>query len=148
MAGLRVIANQMAEQIRAAVDGVDSLDIQVEPRMVLTPTPLTVDIYPGDLSRDAGSAAFDDVSGGYLLTVRSRINAPDFDSAYDILVALMDDEDDLCLAVALLDEKTLNGNAHDLEVRDHSGLRVYETLDGEGGYLGFQFTTLVLPAKS
>lgn len=116
--------------------------------MVLTPTPLTIDIYPGNLSRDAQTAAFDDVSGGYLLTVRARINTPDFDAAYDILLSLMDDADALCLALAVLDDQTLNGYATSIAVVDHTGLQLFEALDGEGGYLGFQFTALVLAAQS
>lgn len=148
MAGLRAIVVEMADQIRATLNGATSLDVQVEPRMVLTPTPLTIDIYPGNLSRDAETAAFDDISGGYLLTVRSRINTPDYDAAYDILLSLMDDDDPLCLALAVMDDGTLNGLATDVDVRDHTGLQVYEALDGEGGYLGFQFTALVLAARS
>lgn len=147
VSGLGDIVNEMVDQIRAGLSSA-AFDIQVEPRMVLTPTPLTIDIYPGDISRDADSAAFDDVNGGYLLTVRSRINTPDFDAAYDILIALMDDEDPLCLPLILLDDPTLNGNAMTLDVRDPTGMRLYEALDGEGGYLGWQFTALVIAAKS
>jgi hypothetical protein len=148
VSGLADITVAMADQIRDALDGVDSIPIQVEPRMVLTPTPLTIDIYPGDLARDADSAAFDDVDGGYLFTVRSRINTPDFDAAYDVLIALMDDDDPLCLPLVLLDDPTLNGYATSIDVRNPTGLRLYEALDGDGGYLGWQFTALVLPAKS
>jgi hypothetical protein len=147
VSGLRAIVDEMADQIRAVLEAVDTIEVQVEPRYVLNPTPLTIDIYPGDVSRDSASAAFDD-DGGYLLTVRSRINTPDFDAAYDILLSLMDDEDDLCLAQALLDDPTLNGLASDLDVRDPTGLRAYETPSGEGAHLGFQFTTIVLPARS
>lgn len=148
VSGLRAIIDEMADQIRDTLDAVDTIELQVEPRMVLNPSPLTIDIYPGDLSRDAQSAAFDDVNGGYLLTVRSRINTPDFDAAYDILLSLMDDDDDLCLAVALVNEPTLNGYATSLDVRDFTGLRAYESLSGQGAHLGFQFTVLVLPAES
>lgn len=148
MSGLADITVAMADQIRTALDGVDSVDVQVEPRMVLTPTPLTIDIYPGDIARDSDSAAFDDVDGGYLLTVRSRINTPDFDAAYDVLIQLMDDEDDLCLPLVLLDDPILGGHAASVDIRNPTGLRLYEALDGDGGYLGWQFTALVLPAKS
>lgn len=146
MAGLRAIVNQMADQIRAGLDGVTGLDIQVEPRPVLSPTPLTIDMVPGAPFRDLPSAAFGD-DGGYLFTVRAYINTPEFDDAYDVLIALMDDEDDLCLAHTLLDEPTLNGNAHDLDIRDASGLILIQTVSGDS-YLGFQFAVLVLPAKS
>lgn len=143
-----MILTQMADQIRVTLEDVDTIEVQVEPQFILNPSPLTVDIYPGDVSRDAESAAFDDVSGGYLLTVRSRINTPDFDAAYDVLLSLMDDDDDLCLAQTLLADPTLGGYASDLDVRDHTGLRAYETPNGDGAHLGFQFTANVLPARS
>lgn len=147
MSGLRDIVTEMADQIRTTLDGVNTIEVQVEPQYVLNPSPLTIDIYPGDVARDSASAAFGD-DGGYLLTVRARINTPDFDGAYDVLLSLMDDEDSLCLAQALLDDPTLNGHASDLDVRDPTGLRAYETPSGEGAHLGFQFTAIVLPAKS
>ena len=145
-AGLQDIVTELADQIRATLE--TAITVQVEPRMVPMPSPLTIDIYPGDLARDAESAAFDDLSGGYLLTVRARINTPDYDAAYDILLALMDDTDPLCLAQAILDDPTLNGYASSMDVRDQSGLRGYETLDGTGAFLGFQLTALVLAGDS
>ena len=142
------IMGEMADQIRAAVVAVTDVDVQVEPRMVLNPTPPTIDIYPGDDARDPSSAGFDDVAGGYFFTVRARVSTADADAGQDLLLAFMDDTDDLCLAVALLDEPTLNGYASSLDVRSVTGYRLFEHPSGEGAYLGFQFTTLVLPAES
>lgn len=147
-AGLQDVLEAVADQIRNVLEAVDAVDVQVEPRMVLNPSPLTVDVYPGDPSRDEDSAAFDEVSGGYLLTVRSRIHTADFDAAYDLLIALMDDEDGLSLANALLDDPTLNGWAAAIDVRNFSGLRAYEHPSGEGAHLGFQFTVLAIPGES
>ena len=147
MAKIGTITNEMAEQIRNVLEGA-SMTCQVEPRMVIVPSPLTVDIYPADVSRDSTSAGFNDVNGGYLFTVRSRINAPDFDAAYDTLMQTMDDQDDLCIPLALLDDKTLNGNAQTLDVLDPTGLRAYERVDGSGADLGWQFTCNVIAANS
>lgn len=147
-AGLIEIMDEMANQIRAAVVAVTDVDVQVEGRMVLNPTPPTIDIFPGDSSRDGNSAAFDDVNGGYLFTVRARVNTADSEAGQDLLLAFMDDTDDLCLALALLDDKTLNGLASSLDVRDPSGYRLFEVPSGEGAYLGFQFTALVLAGES
>lgn len=146
-AGLRDILEAMADQIRTAIVDVD-LDVQVEHRYVLNPSPLTIDMYLGDVARDRDSAAFDDVSGGYLITVRARINTPDFDAAYDVLLRTMDDTDDLSIAEAVLEDPTLNGYANSVDVRDFTGLRVFEHPSGEGGHLGFQFTAMVIPANS
>ena len=147
MASLQTLATRMADQIRNVLENAD-MTVQVEPRMVIVPTPLTVDIYPADVARDSQSAAFNDVNGGYLFTVRSRINTPDFDAAYDVLMQTMDDQDDLCIPLALLDDPTLNGNAQTLDVLDPTGLRAYERVDGTGADLGWQFTCNVIAARS
>lgn len=147
MSKIATLTGEMAAQIRAALAGAD-MAVQVEPRMVIAPSPLTVDIYPADVARDSQSAAFNDVNGGYLFTVRSRINTPDFDAAYDVLMQTMDDQDDLCIPLALLDDPTLNGNAQTLDVLDPTGLRAYERVDSTGADLGWQFTVNVIAAKS
>lgn len=147
LSGLRDILNQMADQISNVID--DEYEaIQVEPSYVLAPADITVDMYPGDIARDSESAAFDDISGGYFITVRARINPPhDFDGAYDFLISMMDDEDPMCLALAILDQPTLGGHASSVDVRDPTGLRLYES-PTEGSHIGFQFTVLAIPAKS
>jgi hypothetical protein len=148
VSGLRDVVTELADQVRAVLVSADVLDVQVEPRMVLNPSPLTIDFYPGDPSRDAASAAFDELSGGYLITARARINTPDFDASYDHLLSLMDDEDEICLAAAVEDDPTLNGHATSVSVQEFSGLRAYEHPSGEGAHLGFQLLVLVIPARS
>lgn len=145
MTGLQDIACAIADQIRDNLNPV-GIDIQVEPRWILSPTPLAIDVIPGTPGRDPETAAFGDIAGGYLLTVRARINTPDFDSSYDTLIALMDDNDDLSLAAAVASDSTLAGAASSIDLRDFSGLQAYERLSGEGADLGFQFTVLAVPA--
>src|SRR5688572_2096583 len=98
LAGLIEIMDEMAAQIRDVLAPVTDVDVQVEPRMVLSPTVPSIDIYPGDPSRDTDSAAFDDLSGGYLFTVRARVGTTDDNAGQDLLLAFMDDTDALCLA--------------------------------------------------
>jgi hypothetical protein len=147
-AGLVEIMDEMAAQIRGVLADVTDVAVQVEPRMILSPTPPSIDLYPGESSRDAASAAFDDVNGGYLFTVRARIDTRDNTAGQDLLLAFMDDTDDLCLALALLDDPTLNGLAASIDVRDPTGYIVYPEPTGEGAWLGFQFTALVIAAES
>jgi hypothetical protein len=147
VAGLRDILDEMADQIRTVLETANEVDVQVEPRMVFQAAPLTVDMYPGDPSRFAESRAMDD-DGGYRITVRTRTSTPDHDATYDLLVATMDDEDELCVPLALIAEPTLNGMATSLDVTNATGLRLYETPDPSMAHLGWQFTAVVLPAKS
>jgi hypothetical protein len=149
VSGLRAISEALADQIRETLEAVDEIDIQVEPRIVLTPTPLTIDITPGSPFGATETAAFND-DGALRLTIRARINTPDFDAAYDVLISLMDETDDLHLASAVLEDTTLGGLATDVHIApgDQSGLNRYEDLSGMGSHLGFQVTALVFPARS
>jgi hypothetical protein len=148
VSGLVDVLDEIQSVIETAYAGGD-LDVQVERRFLFTPTPPAVDIYPGDPSRDDSTANFDDELGnaGYRITVRTRIATGDYGAAYDWLLETMDEESDLCLPLLFVDE-SLNGLAMDLDVRDASGLRAYEDVPGAGAYLGWQFTLLVLAAKS
>lgn len=115
--------------------------VQVEPRMIFNPSPPSIDIYPGAVSRDDATAAFGDISGGYLLTIRARINKEDTDAAQDVLLALMDDEDPLCLGAAL-HESDLDGNASSVAVTDPSGFLVFDP------HVGVTWSVLVIPSPA
>lgn len=148
-AGLRDILEAMADQIAAALVDVEDVDLQVESRYVLQPgSAVCIDLYPGDPAAETEAAAFDDVYGAWLITVRARIGTQDFDASYDVLISLLDDQDDLCLPIALTDDPTLNGYATSLHVRDVTGLRAYELPSGDGAHLGFQFTAVVIAGES
>lgn len=146
-AGLIDVMEAMADQIREVVDAITDVNVQVEPKMVLLPTPPCIDIYPGDASRFQDSRAYAD-DGGYQFTVRARVTTADTSAGQDLLLAFMDDTDDLCIGLALVDDPTLNGYASSVDIRDHTGYRLFEHPSGDGAYLGFQFTAIVLPAES
>ena len=141
------ILDEMAEQIRAAVVAVTDVDVQVEPRMILNPTPPSIDMYPGDVARDRESAAFDD-GGGYLFTVRARVHTADSGAGQDLLLAFMDDVNDLSIGLALVDDTTLNGKVASLDIREQTGYMLFPDPGGEGALLGCLWTVLVLPARS
>jgi hypothetical protein len=141
------LMDEMADQIRNALS-VAAYEVQVEPRLVLNPTPPCIDIYPGDIGRDEPSAAFDDLSGAYLFTLRARVSTADHTAGQDLLLAFMDDANQLSLARALDDDPTLNGYATSLDVRGQTGYIVYPDAGGEGVLLGCQWQVMVLAAQS
>lgn len=136
--------DELADQIRAIVVAVTDVDVQVEPRMVMNPTTPSIDIYPSPEAREAGTAGFSDLAGAYLLTVRARVDPSDHDSAQDLLLAFMDDEDDLCIAAAIEDDPTLNGLASSVDVVSSTGFGVF----ADGAYLGCQWTVRIINATS
>ncbi len=139
--------DEMADQIRSALAAVTDVDVQVEPRLVLNPTPPTIDIHPGDVGQDLASAAFGD-EGGILLTVRARVTTADHDAGQDLLLAFMEEEGDLSVGQALYDDPTLNGNADDLTIQNLTGYVLFPDPGGDGALLGCQWTVLVLPSRS
>ena len=117
---LRDVANGLAEVLRGSV-GTEladaGIDIQIEPRLVTTPSaPICVDIYPSDLARTGAAAAFGDISGQYVLTVRARANPNDGDEWQDILTDMLDDFHELSVGAALESNKLLDGYATDVAV--------------------------------
>src|SRR5262245_21853123 len=109
MATLAELMDALADEIRETLDDSD-VDVQVEGRMELTPTVPCIDIYPTDPSDDPELAAFGEEIGGELLTIRARVSPADVDAGQDLLLAFMDDEDDLAIVTSIAD-RSLGGIA-------------------------------------
>lgn len=148
MSTLAEILDEMAAAIRGVLDDVTDVDVQVEPRMVLNPSPPCVDMYPADPSTDETLAAFGEDVGGELITVRARVSTADHESGQDLLLALMDDEDPLSVIAALNDDVTLNGTCSDVVVQSRSGYALFPVASGDGILLGCLFNVVALKAKS
>jgi hypothetical protein len=147
MAALTTIADEMATIIRAAVTG-HGIDIEVSGRPVLNPTPPAIDIWPGDPSKGNEAAGFGDMAGEDMWTVRLRLAVNDYEANQDLLFNFMDQESDLCVPIALLDEPTLNGYATSLDVRSFSGVVQFVDVNGITTHIGCQWGFLVIPARS
>lgn len=141
---LVAILDALADQVSNAV----GQDVQVTPRMNFNPSPPSIDMYPGDAGRDSLTAAFDDASGGWFITVRARVLTADYEAGQNNLLAFMDDEDDRSVVLAVLDEPTISGTATSVDLSSQSGYTLFPTSDGAGAYLGCLWTFLVLPAHS
>lgn len=102
------VADELAES---------EIDIEVEPRMVVEPSaPICLDVYPGNPSRTSIAAAFGDITGFYVLTVRARASATDGDEAQAVLLDMIDDHHALSVAAALEANPSLGGWATDVVV--------------------------------
>lgn len=140
------LLDAMAAQIEETLGAlIDTYQIQVVPRMVSSPTPPCIDMYPGDVSRGTDAAAFG-ANGEFLFTVRARVNDNDEDGQQDLLLAFMDDMNALSVPMALLDDTTLGGLATSLDCRDPTGFVLYPL--GTESLIGFQFTCMVIRADS
>lgn len=147
MVTLAKIMNRLADEIRATLAETTDIDVQVEPRMVLSPTPPTIDIYPSDPSDDPELAAFGELHGAELLTIRARVSTADADAGQDLLLAFMDDADPLAIVNSISDT-TLNGHAATMAFRSQSGYREFPDLSGEGSWIGCLWTLAVVKART
>lgn len=137
----------LGDQLRAAFSGSD-VKVEVYDLMQVAPSTPAIDIYPADPFREKESAGFGQISGAYMFTVRARIDVADHEASQDILLAFMDDEDDLSVANALLEDQTLAGNASSVDVDGPSGYIRYIEVDRHADLLGVEWKVRLLPAYS
>lgn len=147
MATLAQIFDQLADNVRAITETIDDVDVQVEGRMVLNPTAPCIDMYPSDPSMDPETAAFADEIGGELITIRARVGTADHEAGQDLLLALMDDEDDLSLVAALTEDPTINGLGK-IDIRGRTGYALFPLPQGDGVLLGFLINAIVVKYHS
>ena len=106
---LRDVYAALADSIRDEINDVLP-DIEVEPRLVPNPSEFPcIDIYPGFPSRDSDTAAFGDVSGFEVATVRVRVSPNDQDEAMDLLIDFNDDTHNLSMSAAIESDPDLDG---------------------------------------
>jgi hypothetical protein len=149
-ATLAELMDEMAATLRAVVGpAVADTEVQVTGRLNPNPTPPSIDIYPGDPFRDTPTAAFGDIGGELLFTVRARVTTVDNIAGQNLLLRLMDDQDEISVAGTLMDDQTLNGHASSVFVEGNTGYTRY--LDGgaeSGGLLGCEWRVRVLRVLS
>lgn len=146
VASLRDVMDALAAQITTAMSGA-AVDIQVGGRMIIAPSPPTIDMYLGDPSADTETAAFADIHGGELLIVRARVATGDNSANQDLLIDFMDRFHDLSVGQAIMDDPTVAGLAN-VDVQTVSGLRQYADPQGEGIFLGAEWGVIVLRIES
>jgi hypothetical protein len=135
----------LATQIRDELDDVTDVAVQVEPRWVSNPTAPSIDMYPTDPSDDEDLRAFGEFLGGELVTIRARVDMGDTVAAQDLLLALMDDEDPLSLAAAVMSDPTLGGLTSAIDIRSRSGyVRSLES----GDHMGCLWNLVIVKARS
>ena len=115
--------------------------MQFSGRMLAAPTPPSIDIWVGDPSRENEIAAFQEIAGEHIITVRARVGTVDNIAGQDLLLRLMDDEDEIGVAAILMEDQTLNGLASSVYVDCSAATNCWRAaltapafLDVPGGY--------------
>jgi hypothetical protein len=146
-ATLAEIADEIAATLEDAIQ-IEGDEIDVYPRLNLSPQGFCIDVYPAAEFRAVDGAGFTDETGIVNWVVRARING-DRDAEQDLLLRLMDEEDDLGVAAVLMDDQTLNGLASSVRVTGPSGYTQYLDAGAEGtSRFGVEWLVTVLRAYS
>lgn len=147
VSGLTEIMDAMEAAITTAVASA-AFPVQVRGRLIVNPTPPSIDIQPGQPSRENDLAGFGDIMGGLVFTVRARVTTADNEAGQDLLLAFMDDEHDLSIAAALEADQTLGGIVNSVDVEALTGYLPYSDPGGEGQLLGCEWLVTVVNAPS
>ena len=99
------IQDALAAQLAAELATIDGL--QAHGRVVWNPTPPCLDIYPAEPYQEPAGMG---VGNNYVfLTVRARVNTPDYEGAQDLLLQMMDMDGAYSVEQAIEADKTLGG---------------------------------------
>lgn len=127
-------------------------DIQVEPTMILNPSPPAIDMYPADPSTSPDSGSFGEtypeMAEGFWVNVRARVAPNDNIANQEVLLELLDPASDISVVQALYDDPTLNGVAADVNLESTSGFVLVPKVDGSAVHIGVIWRFLILPARS
>jgi hypothetical protein len=152
LSSLRGILEAAADQIRETMVAEADWDIQVEPTMILNPTPPAIDMYPADpaTSPDSGSMGdtYAQMDEGYWVNVRARVAPNDNIANQEVLLELLDADSDMSLVQALYDDPTLGGVAADVNLENTTGFVLVPKVDGSAVHIGVIWRFLVIPARS
>jgi hypothetical protein len=94
---------------------------------------------------------FDDIANVIPITIRVRVSTADLYTGEDLLLAFMDDKDDLSILAALDADHTLGGWAQDITWSDGfpwTGYTDFPDINGDGYALGSTMPIVVTKALS
>lgn len=144
MATLATIMDALAAQLQSQLAGIPEL--QVDGRLIPSPTTPALDIYPGDpfmepLAMRKGNNLF-------FLTVRARVSTADNEAGQDLLLSMMDMTGSTSVAQAILSSKTIGGVVSNVSITE--GPSAYGVFQDTGAQdtrnlLGCTWTVRVIP---
>src|SRR5512142_1015995 len=118
---------------------VDLGDVQVTPYMNLTPSPVSIDIYPAEEFTEL--IGFGPGNNRLSFTVRARVGTVANVEGQELLLTLMDPNGDASLSDALLRQSLIvDSTSYNLAVDGPTGFQVYRDVGGGGDLIGCAWT--------
>lgn len=117
--------------------------LQVDGRLIPSPTPPAIDIYPADPFQVA--LAMGKGNNELFFTVRARVSTADNEAGQDLLLSLMDPQASTSVTEAVLSNRTLGGVAS--RVGSVTGPTAFGLFTDPGGgtWLGCTWTVRIIP---
>lgn len=147
MATLPEIMDLLAGQIGDVLCGTANPvipDLQVDGRMIPSPTPPTIDIYPGDPFQQ--SVGFGVGNKEFFFTVRARVSTAENAGGQDLLLSMMDPRNESSVEQAILADPTLGTAAVVQTVEGPSSFGVFADPGMDSGnLLGCTWRVRVMP---
>jgi hypothetical protein len=134
----------LADQIRGNLAGTADPAIeglQVEPLLVFNPTPPSIDVYPADPFQEP--IAFGKGNNNMRFTVRARVSTAEHQGGQKLLLSMMDPRSETSVALAILEDRTLNGKVDHVHVEGPSNYGIFA--EEGGNLLGCTWTAVVTP---
>ena len=152
MATIAQVMDALAAQLENELQPSAPVVLHIEPRaFAVAETPAIDMLIASPTGLEAGLQGFDDLTNVIPITIRIRVSTADLYEGEDLLLALMDDEDDLSIIKALDSDRTLSGWAQDLIWPDGfpwSGYTDFTDINGEGFFLGSTLPVMVTKGRS
>ena len=118
----------LAAQIQNKLCGTASpqviMGLQVDGRLIPSPTPPAIDIYPGDPFQEP--FGFGPGNHRYWFTVRARVSMADNEGGQDLLLSMMDPQAATSVEQAILSDATLGGVAQLKEVDGPTAFGIFD----------------------
>ena len=130
------LASQITSELSSAIPY-----LQVDGRLIPSPTPPSIDVYPADPFQE--QASFRPGDKTYFFTVRARVSTADSEGGQDLLLSMMDPDATTSVAKAIESDRDLGGVVGNLKVEGPSGFGVFVDANREGNLLGCTWTVTV-----
>lgn len=152
MATIAQVMDAIAAQLENQLQPQTDIDLHIEPRAFLAAETPAIDmLIANPTGLEAQLQGFDDLSNVIPVTLRVRVSTADLYTGEDLLLALMDDEDDLSIIKALDYDHSFGGWAQDVTWPDGfpwTGYTDFTDINGDGFFLGSTLPLIVTKAKS
>ena len=147
MATVAAIMDALATQLQTRLCGTANPvipNLQVDGRLIPSPTPPSIDIYPGDPFQEP--LTFGRGNNILFLTVRARVTTVDNEGGQDLLLSMMDPVSSASVAQAVTYDRTLGSTVGKVSVIEGpSSYGVFQDSGGQGSLLGCTWRVQVIP---